>query len=98
MQTTKQPCDERKNQIDLIHQVEGQNNYQNFLLFDFHKTIEPTEGTLQGEDSPEASPEEEASREVEDIREEEEYHPEDHQEALGDRRPYLCRKCIKENW
>jgi len=46
MQTTKQPCDEHKNQIDLIHQAEDQNNYQNFLPFDSHKTIDLTEETL----------------------------------------------------
>jgi len=43
MKTMKQPCDEHKNQIGLIHQVEDRNNYWNFLLFDSHKTIDPTE-------------------------------------------------------
>jgi len=96
----KQPYDEHKNQIGLTHQAEDRNNYRNFLLFDFHKTIDPTEETPWEEDSreEEASQAEGASQEEEDIQEVEECHPEDHQEAVGDHRHYLCHKYIKENW
>jgi len=103
-QTTKWPCDEPKNQIGLTHQAEDRNNYQNFLLFDSHKTIDPTEETPQEGDSQEdsleveASLEEEAFQEAEDIQEEEEHRLEDHQEAVGDHRHYPCHKHTKENW
>jgi len=99
----KRPYDEHKNRIGLIHRAEDQNNCRNFLLFDSHKTIDPTEETPQGEDSQEDSLEVEASRAeedtqgVEDTQEAEEYHPEDHQEAVGGHRHYRCRKYIKEN-
>jgi len=72
--------------------VGDRNNYQNFLLFDFHKTTDLTEDSLEDflevEDSPE----------VEDTREEEEHHQEDHQEAVGDHHRYPCHRRIKENW
>src|SRR6266571_2595618 len=98
METMKWPCDEHKNQIGLIHQVEDRNNYRNFLLFDSHKTIDPTEEIPQEEDFQEDSLEVEAFQEAEDTWEEEEHHPEDHQEAVGDHRHYPCHKRIKENW
>jgi len=90
----KQLSDEHRNQTDPTHQVEGQNAYQNYRPFNFHKMIN------QGEDSPreEDSTEEEDSPEEGDIREEEEYHPEDHQEAVGDHHRYLCHKFIKGSW
>jgi len=99
----KRPYDEHKNQIGLTHLAGGRNNCRNSLLFDFPRMINPEE-TPQEEGSQEGSLEEGASREeedtqgVEDTQEEEEYHPEDHQEAVGDHRHYLCRKYNKENW
>jgi len=83
--------------------VEDQNSWQNYHLFDSHKTIDPTEGSPE-EDSPEDSleaedfPEVEDSLEVEDTQEEEEYHLEDRREEVGDRHHCLCHKPIKENW
>jgi len=100
----KRPCDEHKNQIGLTHQAEDRNNCRNSLLFDFRKTIDPTEETPQEEDfqedslGVEAFREEEASQEAEDTQEAEECHPEDHQEVVGDHRHYLCHRYIKENW
>ncbi len=66
------------------HQVGGQNNCQNFPLFDSCKTIDPTEGSPQ-EDSPEEEDSlgEEDSLEEEDTLEEEEYRQEDHPEEAG---------------
>jgi len=99
----KQLYDEHKSQTGPIHQAEDQNDCRNSLPFDFHKTIDPTEETPQAEDSQEDSPEAEASQaeedtqEAEDIQEAEEYHLEDHQEAIGGHRHYLCRKHIKGN-
>jgi len=104
MQTMKRLYDEHKNRIGPTHQVEDRNDCQNFLLFDFHKTIDPTEETPRGEDSQEDSLEVEASQaeedtqEAEDIQEAEEYHLEDHREAIGGHCHYPCRKYIKENW
>src|SRR6266702_565795 len=66
------------------HQVGGQNNCQNFPLFDFPKTIDPTEG----------SPEEDFPEE-EDSPEEEEYHQEDHPEEAGDHHQCPYHKLIK---
>jgi len=104
MQTMKRPYDEHKSQIGLTHQVEDRNDYRNSLLFDFHKTIDPVEGTPPEEGFPEDSLEEEVSQveedslEEEDTREEEEYHPEGHQEVVGDHHHYPCHKYIKESW
>ncbi len=100
----KRPYDEHKNRISLTHQVEGQSDCRNFLLFDSHRTIDPTEEIPQEEDSQEGFLEEEVSRAEEDTQEAEdtqevgEYHLEDHQEAVGGHRHYQCRKHIKENW
>src|SRR6266702_4467759 len=84
----KHPYEEPLDPTEQIHQVEGRNDCQNSPLFDFHKTIDPTEGPLEVEDSPEE----------EDTQEEEGYHREDHQEAVGDHHRYPCPKRIKENW
>jgi len=78
--------------------VEDRNNYWNSIPFDFHKMIDPIEETTQEEDSQEASQEAEATQEAEDTPEEEEYHPEDHQEAVGDHHHCLCHKHTKGNW
>jgi|SRR6266702_5244217 len=100
----KRPYDEHKNQTGLTHQVEDRNSYRSFLLFNFHKTIDPIEETPREEDFQEDSLEAEASRaeedsqEEEDIQEAEECHLEDHQEADGDHRRCPCRRYIKENW
>jgi len=96
----KQPYDEHKNRIGLTHQAEDRNNCRNSLLFDFHKTINPTEETPREEDSREveASRAEEDSQEEEDTQEAEECRLEDHQEAVGDHRQCPCRRHIKENW
>jgi len=100
----KRLYDEHKNRTGPIHQVEDRNDYWNFLPFDFHKTIDPTEEISQEEDSQEdfleegASREAEASQEAEDTQEEEEYHLGDHQEAVGDHHHCLCHKHIKGNW
>jgi len=104
MQTMKRLYDEHKNRIDPTHRAEDRNNCRNSLLFDFHKTIDPTEGTPQGEDSQEDSLEVEASRveedtqEAEGTQEAEEYHLEDHREVTGGHCHYQYRKYIKENW
>jgi|SRR6266702_2213633 len=90
--------------IEQIHQVGDRNDYQNSPLFDFHRTIDPTEEPPWEEDSledfqeVEDSPEEEDFLEVEDTWEEEEYHQEDHQEAVGDHHRCPCPRRIKENW
>jgi len=96
----KQLYDEHKNRTGLIHQVEDRNNYRNSLLFDFHKTIDPTEDSQKAEVSREVevSRVEEASQAEEDTQEAEEYRPEDHQEAVGDHRQCPYRRSIKENW
>jgi len=83
--------------------VEDQNDCQNYRPFVSHKTIELTGDPLGEEVFPEeeVSPEEEvfleeeASPEEEDTQEEEEYHPGDHQEAVGDHHCYQCHKPIK---
>jgi len=90
----KQLYDEHKNRIGLIHRVEDRNNYRNSLLFDFHKTIDPTEGSQEAEDFREV----EASQEEEDTQGAEECRLEDHQEAVGDHRQCPCHRHIKENW
>ncbi len=100
----KHPYEEPLDPTEQIHQAGDRNDYQNFPLFDFHKTINPTEESPQEEDFPEDfqevedSPEEEDSLEEGDIQEEEEYHWEDHQEAVGDHHRYPCPRRIKENW
>jgi len=78
--------------------VGDRNNYRNSLLFDFHKTTDLTEESLEDFLEVEDSLEEEDSPEVEDTREEEEYHQGDHQEAVGDHHRYPCHRHIKENW
>jgi len=78
--------------------VEDQNNFPSCRPSDFPKTINQGEDSLVEEDSLEDSPEGEDTREAEDIQEEEEYHPEGHQEAVGDHHRYLCHRSIKENW
>jgi len=84
--------------------VEDRNNYRNFPLFDFHRTIDPTEETSQEEDflegfqEVEDSPEGEDFPEEEDTQEAEECHREDHQEVAGDHRRYPYPRRIKENW
>jgi len=49
----KQPYGKHKSQTDPTHQVGGQNNYQNYHPFDFHKMINQGEDSLEEEDSPE---------------------------------------------
>src|SRR6266702_105365 len=100
----KQLYDEHENQTYLTHLAEDRSNYLNSLLFDYHKTIDPTEETPQEEDSPEDSLEEGDSPEVEDSLEEEDtqeeaaYHREAHPEAHGEHRHYTCNKHNKERW
>jgi len=91
---TKQLSNERKSQTDPTHQAEGRNTCQNCHPFDSHKTINQGGDSLREEDSLE----EEDSPEEGDTREEGEYHPEDHQEAVGDHHHYLCHKPIKGSW
>jgi len=78
----QQPYDERKNQIDLIHQAEDPKGYQSCHPSDSHKMINQEEGSPEEEDSleedspeedslEEDSPEEEDSLEEEDSPEEE---------------------------
>ncbi len=84
--------------------MEGQSNYRNYCLSDFHKTIDPRgdsqeEDSLE-EDSPEEEDsleEEEDSPEEEDTPEEVEYHLEDHWEAVGDHHRSPSRKYNKGN-
>src|SRR6266702_577724 len=90
----KHPYEEPLDPTEQIHQVGDRNDYQNFPLFDFHKTTNPTEGPPQAEDSLKA----EDSPEEEDTQEEEGYRQEDHREAAGDHHHYPCPKRIKENW
>ena len=80
--------------------MEDRSVYQNYHPFDFHKMTNQEGDSPKEEDSleEEDSPGEGDTREEEDIREEEEYHPEGHQEAVGDHHRYLCHKLIKGSW
>ena len=49
----KHPYEEPLDPTEQIHQAGDRNDYQNFPLFDFHKTINPTEESPQEEDFPE---------------------------------------------
>jgi len=78
--------------------------FWNCHLFDSHKTTDP-EGNLPEEEGfPEDFPEAEDFLEAEDspeeadTQEEVEYHPEDHQEEVGDRHQPPYHKYNKENW
>ena len=100
----KHPYEEPLDLTEQIHPVGDWNDYQNSLLFDFHRTIDPIEEPPQEEDfledfqEVEDSLEEEDFPEEEDTQEEEEYRREDHQEAVGDHHRYPCLRHIKENW
>src|SRR6266702_1211548 len=78
----KHPYEEPLDPTEQIHQVGDRNDYQNFPLFAFHKTTNPTERPPQEEHT----------------QEEEGYRHEDHREAAGDHHHYPCPKRIKENW
>jgi len=87
-------CGGPPGQTSQTHQAEGQNNYWNYPLFDFPKTIDPTEESPEGEDFLE----EEDFPEEEDTLEEGEYHQEDHLEEVGGHRRCLYHKPTKGSW
>ncbi|SRR6266702_3441727 len=93
----KQQYKEPMDLTEQTHQAGDQNKCWNYHLLDSHKMINREEGSREEEDSQEEedSLEGEDSLEEGDTRAEEEYHPEDHQEVVGDHHHYLCHKPLK---
>jgi|SRR6266702_8234683 len=96
----KQLSAEPQDQTEPIHQVEDPRCYQNYLPYDYPKTIDPKGGSQEEDFRAEEDSlvEEEDSLEEGDTPEEEEYHPGDHQEEDGDHHRFQCSNRNKENW